>query len=61
MAVIQNKWIEKQKKKKVVETAPAFESNPGDSWLPVDTKKKIVRHSNASRASISRTLRGVRK
>ena len=61
MAVIQNKWIEKQKKKKAIETAPAFEANPGDSWLPVDPKKNVVRHTNASRSSMSRTLRGVRK
>lgn len=61
MAVIQNKWVEKQKKKKVTETAPAFESNPGNSWLPVDPKKKPERTSVASRATYKHTLRGVRK
>ncbi len=61
MAVIQNKWVEKQKKKKSVETAPAFESNPGDSWLPVNPKKKQERTSVASRATYKQTLRGIRK
>lgn len=61
MAVIKNKWIEKEKKKKVTETAPAFESNPGDTWLPVDIKKTVVRHITASKSIMSRTLRGVRK
>lgn len=61
MAVIPNKWVEKQKKKKTTETAPAFESNPGDSWLPVDPKKKVERTSVASRATYKHTLRGVRK
>lgn len=61
MAVIQNKWVEKQKKKTKAETAPAFEPNPGDSWLPVDTKKNVERHSNAARATYKQTLRGVRK
>lgn len=61
MAVIQNTWVEKQKKKRAVETAPAFESKPGDEWLPINDKTPIKRHTNAARASMRRTLRGVRK
>jgi hypothetical protein len=61
MSVIQNKWVEKEKKKRVAETAPAFQSVPGDEWLPINTKKKIERHTNAARATLCRTLRGVRK
>jgi hypothetical protein len=61
MAVIQNKWVQKQLKKRAAETAPAFESVPDDDWLPVNTKKPIERHTNASRATMHKTLRGVRK
>ena len=61
MAVIQNNWIEKEKKKRVAETAPAFQSVPGDEWLPINVKKKIERHTNAARATMSKTLRGVRR
>lgn len=61
MAVIQNKWVEKEKKKKAIETAPAFESNSMDSWLPINPSKQVKRTSHASRATMVRTLRGVRK
>ena len=61
MAVIQNKWVEKEKKKRAVETAPAFESVPGDDWLPSKTDAPIKRHTTATRSTMRKTLRGVRK
>jgi len=62
MPVIQNKWIEKERKKKDrPETAPAFEAAPIDNWLPIKPGKKVARHTNAARASLVRTLRGIRK
>jgi hypothetical protein len=59
--VIQNKWVEKEKKKRVHETAASYESDSTDSWLPINPSTKIKRFSNASRATMVRTLRGVRK
>lgn len=62
MAVITNKWVEKEKKKKVHETAPAFLSDSIDTWIPINTGgKPVKRHSHAARATMVRTLRGVRK
>lgn len=61
MAVIQNTWVEKQKKKKVHETAPAYEFETKNTWLPVSTNKSLKRHTNATRAIYKQTLRGVRK
>ena len=61
MSVIPNKWVEKQKKKKVNETAPAYESNPKDSWLPVDPKKATKRDSRPAITPLIHSLRGVRK
>lgn len=61
MVVMQNKWVEKEKKKRAIETAPAFESAPGDDWLPSKTGTPVKRHTNASRATMRKTLRGVRK
>ena len=61
MAVIQNKWIEKEKKKKAHETAPAFEKAPIDNWLPINPGKIAKRQSRASISTMARTLRGVRK
>ncbi len=61
MAVIQNKWIEKEKKKKVHQTAAAYESNSLDSWIPINPATPIKRHTKANKSTMSRTLRGVRK
>lgn len=61
MAVIMNKWVEKEKKKKVHETAPAFASDSLDSWLPINAGTTIKRHTKAARSTMVRTLRGVRK
>lgn len=48
MTVIQNKWVEKERKKKAVDEAkPSSEPKPC--------------HLNVSLATRSRTLRGVRK
>jgi len=61
MAVIQNKWIEKEKKKRGPETAPAFEAAPIDNWLPINPGKAVKRHTNATRGIYKVTLRGTRK
>lgn len=61
MPVIQNKWVEKQKKKKAHETAPAYEFDTKNTWLPVSSDKSPQRHTNAARATYKHTLRGVRK
>lgn len=61
MAVIQNKWVEKERKKKAHDTAPAFESVPMDERDPYNMKKPEKRHSVPSTSTMSRTLRGVRR
>jgi hypothetical protein len=61
MPVIQNKWVEKIKEKKKVETAPSFQSNPDDTWLPVATKEHVKRHTLSTGMVMKKTLRGVRK
>lgn len=61
MAVITNKWVEKEKKKKAPDTAPAFQADDTDSWQPVPASKTVIRYSKAARATMVRTLRGVRK
>ena len=61
MAVIQNTWIEKVRKKKIHETAAAYESDPLSEKAQYNSKKPIKRFTNAARATLVRTLRGVRK
>ncbi|CAB4128533.1 hypothetical protein UFOVP100_40 [uncultured Caudovirales phage] len=61
MTTIQNKWVEKVKKKRAIETAPAFESNDEDTWSPIQKNKIIQRHTNASQSTMHKTLRGLRK
>ncbi len=61
MAVIQNKWVEKEKKKKSHETAPAYEFDTKNTWIPISTDQAPKRHTNAARAMYKQTLRGVRK
>jgi hypothetical protein len=61
MNTIPNKWIEKQKKKKGPETAPAYEFSTKDTWIPVGSDKTPKRHTNAARATYRQTLRGIRK
>lgn len=61
MAVIPNKWVEKEKKKRAHETAPAFEIDSTDTWKPSKTEKSKARHSPASIATMRKTLRGIRR
>lgn len=61
MNVIPNKWIEKKKKKKENETAPAYASDPYAESLPYNSKKPLKRYTNAARAVLVKTLRGVRR
>lgn len=61
MPAILNTWIEKQKKKKVEEKAPSYESDYFDSWIPLAPSKIVKRFYPAFNASFVRTLRGVRK
>lgn len=61
MGIIPNKWIEKQKKKKEHETAPAYAPDPDADSIPYNSKKPLKRYTNAARAVIFKTLRGVRK
>jgi hypothetical protein len=59
MSVIQNKWVEKQRKKKGAETAPAFAQAAYD--IVDSTGKPMKRFSFSSKSTMVRTLRGVRK
>lgn len=61
MAVIPNKWVEKVKKKRAHETAPFYESAPLSESTLLNAKKPEKRNTNAVRATMVRTLRGVRK
>lgn len=61
MATIPNTWIEKEKKKRAQDTAPAFESNSTDTWQPANTEKPKKRHSPASVSTMRKTLRGIRR
>lgn len=61
MAVIQNKWIEKERKKKVHETAASYKSDPLADVAKYNAKRPLKRFTNAARASIVSTLRGLRK
>ncbi len=61
MAVIPNKWVEKEKKKKTHDTAPAYEFDSKNTWIPSTCDQAPKRHTNAARATYKQTLRGVRK
>ncbi|HHT9109604.1 MAG TPA: hypothetical protein ACFYDZ_00425 [Candidatus Brocadiaceae bacterium] len=61
MTVIRNTWIEKVKKKKAPETAPAYESYAYKNDFATQTKKPEKRHTPSLKATMNRTLRGVRK
>ena len=58
MATIANSWVEKQKKKKVAETAPAYEAIPESE---ISNRKPVKRFSLAARSTMVKTLRGIRK
>ena len=51
----------KEKKKKAFETAPSFEANRHDDWLPIKPGTPVKRHTTASRAAMHKTLRGIRR
>jgi hypothetical protein len=61
MTVLQNKWVEKIKKKRAQDTAPAYDIDNHDTWQPIKADKIIKRFSHAARTMYTRTLRGVRK
>lgn len=61
MSIINNTWIEKIKKKKRPETAPAYEFDSKDTWIPASNDKPIKRFTSAARATLVCTLRGIRK
>lgn len=61
MAVIRNTWVEKVKKKKAHETAPAYESYSREDDFATQTQKPSKRHTPSLKATMSKTLRGVRK
>ena len=61
MAVIRNSWVEKVKKKKVHETAPSYEAYSIEDDFATQTKQPSKRHTPSLKATMSRTLRGVRK
>jgi hypothetical protein len=61
MAVIPNKWVEKEKKKRGHETARAFDIDSRDTWKPSKVEKSKERHSPASMATMRKTLRGIRR
>jgi len=61
MHAIKNSWVEKVKKKKVQEKAPAYESNVIENEFLHQTRKPEKRHQPSLKATMNRTLRGVRK
>jgi len=61
MAVIRNSWVEKVKKKKAHETAPSYESYSVEDDFATQIKQPSKRHTPSLKATMSRTLRGVRK
>jgi len=61
MDVIRNTWVEKVKKKKVQETAPAYERLEIKNDFKHQTRKPEKRHEPSLKVTMSRTLRGVRK
>jgi hypothetical protein len=61
MDSIQNNWVEKLKKTKLIEKAPSYQASAEDSWLPTQFDKKGPRPITASNATMKKTLRGLRK
>lgn len=59
MSTIQNKWIEKERKKKTSDPAPSYSQSHYD--ILDSTGRPLKRHTFAARGSYVRTLRGVRK
>ncbi len=61
MTVLVNSWIEKIRKRKTHETAPAYESDHLAESEIYNTKRPATRSTVAARSILLRTLRGVRK
>lgn len=70
MAIVANKWLEKQVKHIEKQTAPAYKQEKkknslevGDfpDFIPVNTNKPTKRFSTCLKTNLVRTLRGVRK
>lgn len=61
MHSIQNTWVEKVRKKKEAEKAPAYEAYRVDNEFKRSTKKPENLHIPSLKTNASRTLRGVRK
>lgn len=61
MPTITNSWVEKVKKKKEHETAPAYESYAYKNDFKHQTRKPEKRHTPALKATFTKTLRGTRK
>lgn len=63
MAIVGNKWIEKEASKHSLlkATAPSYNPDPVQEFAPINPKKPIKRHTKAARSNMVKTLRGVRK
>jgi hypothetical protein len=63
MAILENKWIRKEASKHSLlkPTAPSYAPQSIQEFEIVNLKKPIKRHTQATRANIIKTLRGVRK
>jgi len=61
MNVIRNSWIEKVLAKKAATTAPSYESYSVANDFKEQTKKPQKRYSFSLRATMNKTLRGIRK
>lgn len=70
MAVIANKWLEKEKKQIEHQTAPAYKPEKKKEsidlkgfpdFIPVYSDKPVKRHTKCLKTTLVKTLRGVRK
>lgn len=70
MAIVANKWLEKQQKQIEKQTAPSYKPEKSRSaldvrdfpdFIPINADKPVKRHSKCLKTNLVRTLRGVRK
>jgi len=63
MAIMGNKWVEKEASKHSIlkTTAPSYKPEPAPEFIAINPNKPVKRHTNAARSTMVRTLRGVRK
>jgi hypothetical protein len=61
MQAIPNKWIEKVRVKKEKETAPAYAADKKSSSDLISSDKPKRRFTFASRQTLVKTLRGIRR